>query len=102
MERFILLVQRKYNKVSEVVEEEVIGERVAEREAMRLFRDFGLQRVAVVDSNLKVVFEMKRRCRCVNVQFMLRDNGEIEPRCSDCGLVVNNEGICIRIREIEE
>jgi len=83
--RYGILAVRKWGEKALFINEAIESEEGAIMEAIRIFRNFGMQKVIVVDEKLKVVFTDERRCRCSNVQLEI--DGKY--RCGACGIEID-------------
>lgn len=60
--------------------------------AQRIYRDYKMSKVIVIDQNLKAIFTVERKCKCERVQMVMLDiEGSLGWKCEDCGLVHDQE-----------
>ena len=83
MNNFVIVVKERYKGETEAVEQ-VLGERKGIREAQRIYYKGGMQMVALLDEELRVVFKLERRCHCTNVQYDF--GGRLDSKIAKCKL----------------
>lgn len=90
--RYIIVTTDRYGGQACPVTQ-ITGEKHAIGIAQATFKKYTLYQVAVVDENMHVVFKQRRRCKCLNAQYVMSDEGAIKLKCMDCKLVLSVESM---------
>lgn len=81
MSTFVILARQKWGDTCKPLTQISGCEGRAINLAHDIYRDGGMNRVLVVDSDYHVVFKLDRRCKCINCQWNIA--GQL--LCVDCG-----------------
>ena len=82
MQNFVVIGKERWDGKDRKIMEIMGTENSIIERAQKIFGELSLQRVIVIDDEMKVVFKVERRCRCKNVQYEM--NGKLV--CVDCGI----------------
>jgi len=94
MERFVIAAKARFGGRAVVVGE-ILGQERALAEAHRVYRDGTMNKVIVINEELRQVFMIQRRCNCTNVnQELVIIDGitQVVEKCTACGLIINHTG----------
>ena len=94
MERFVILARERFNDKSFFVGE-IVGYERAISETHRVYHEGSMNKVVMVNEEVRVEFSIERKCRCLNVgqEIMISEGitGFIW-KCQDCGLEIHHDG----------
>lgn len=68
------------------LKEMVCNEEKAVRTCMTIFRDYGMQKVILVDESMSIRFKDTRICKCLNAQLEIDGNYY----CVECHVKIKN------------
>ncbi len=92
MKKYAVIIKERYDIRGKVLKE-YIGESRAIEEAHKVYKERTLNKVIVVNVDLKVVFTIERRCKCINIQEVFKaDMSGWTQVCMNCGLHIDYNG----------
>ena len=94
MPYFVILARKEYGGKC-IPLTQVRGEQHAVSVAHKIYKEGGMNRAMVVDEQLKVVFKLDRKCRCINAQYDMYGG----LKCTDCGRVIKTNEV--RVEEYQ-
>jgi hypothetical protein len=95
MQKYAIIVLKRQGMDIEPIKEMFCAEERAIREAMRIFKTAGMQKVGVLDEHMSLIFKDTRICKCSNIQTELfvtpKNDIEYKDVCVNCKVVINHD-----------